>query len=43
MGAVAAAYAIEHLGTINHKFTIPQFNKRYKQNYNSTGGTDPAE
>lgn len=34
MGAVTAAYAIEHYGTQNHKFTIEEFKKRYVQSFN---------
>ncbi|MCR4329617.1 MAG: carbohydrate kinase family protein [Candidatus Roizmanbacteria bacterium] len=33
MGSVAASYAVEHYGTINHTFTHTQFNKRLKDNY----------
>jgi len=33
MGAVAAAYAIEHYGTIKHSYTITQFKRRYQQNF----------
>lgn len=33
IGAVAAAYAVEHYGTQEHKYTLAQFKKRYLQNY----------
>ncbi len=33
MGAIAACYAIEKYGTTNHKFSIPEFCERYKQNF----------
>lgn len=33
MGSVAAVYAIEHPGTIEHKFTKEEFIQRYKENY----------
>lgn len=33
MGSVAAVYAIEHPGTIEHRFTKEEFIKRYKENY----------
>ena len=36
MGSVAAAYAIEKYGTINHSFTPAEFWQRYTQNYGST-------
>lgn len=34
MGAIAAVYAVENYGTQEHKFTIKDFTKRYKQTYN---------
>lgn len=33
MGSVAAVYAIEHAGTVEHKFSKEEFMQRYKQNY----------
>lgn len=33
MGSVASCYAIEQYGTTNHKFSIPEFKKRYKENF----------
>lgn len=33
IGATTSAYAIEHYGTQNHKFTIEQFKKRYQDNF----------
>lgn len=33
MGAVASAYAIEHYGTQEHRFTKEEFADRYRQNY----------
>lgn len=33
MGAVAAAYAVEHYGTQEHTYTIDEFKKRYRQTY----------
>lgn len=33
MASVAAAYAIEHYGTINHMYTSQDFKKRYTENY----------
>lgn len=33
MGAVAAAYTVELYGTVTHKFTTVQFEKRYKKNF----------
>ncbi len=35
-GSVAAAYAIEHYGTVTHHFTKKEFEKRYKENYGAT-------
>jgi len=36
MGSVAATYAVEKYGTQNHKFTIEEFEKRYKNTYSQT-------
>lgn len=33
MGSVASCYAIEKYGTSNHKFSVENFKKRYKENY----------
>ncbi len=33
LGTVAAAYAIEHLGTQRHTFTLDEFKARYQQNF----------
>lgn len=33
MGSTASCYAIEKYGTTQHKFTIPEFRERYKQNF----------
>ena len=33
MGSVAAAYAIEHYGTQNHRFTMEEFTQRYEETY----------
>lgn len=33
MGSVAAAYAVEHYGTQEHHYTLPQFKSRYRQTY----------
>lgn len=33
MGSVAASFAIERYGTINHSFTLEEFRKRYKDTY----------
>lgn len=33
MGAVAASYAIENNGTIEHTFTLKEFSDRYKENF----------
>ncbi|MBU0661341.1 carbohydrate kinase family protein [Patescibacteria group bacterium] len=36
VASVAAAYAIEHYGTINHHYTLETFKKRYEENYNQS-------
>lgn len=33
LGAALASFAIERYGTQNHKFTLNEFNKRYKNNF----------
>jgi adenosine kinase len=35
MGAVSAVYAVENYGTQEHKYTIEDFTKRYKDTYNT--------
>lgn len=37
MGAVAAAYAIEHYGTQEHAFTFQDFASRYRKNFGELG------
>jgi len=34
MGAVAASFAVEHYGTQEHRYSIAEFKKRYRKNYN---------
>ena len=34
LGSVAAAYTVEKFGTQTHHFTLAQFKKRYKLNFN---------
>lgn len=36
MGAVAASFAVEHLGTQEHTYSKKDFTKRYKKTYNET-------
>ncbi len=36
IASVIAAYAVEKRGTQNHKFTLKEFKKRYKNNYKTT-------
>ncbi len=36
VGSVVAAYAVEHYGTQNHKFTLDEFNQRYQETYGET-------
>jgi adenosine kinase len=38
LGALAAAYCIEEIGTQNHRFTRPEFLARYKETF----GIDPV-
>lgn len=33
MGSIASCYAVEKYGTTNHKFTIYEFQERYKENF----------
>ena len=33
MGSIASCYAVEKYGTTSHKFTVKEFDERYKQNY----------
>lgn len=35
MGSVAASFAVEQYGTQEHKYTLEEFKKRYRQNYGS--------
>jgi adenosine kinase len=37
MGAVAATYALEHLGGQSHAFTWPEFHARYEASFGPTG------
>jgi adenosine kinase len=37
LGAVAATYALEHLGGQSHAFTWPEFRARYEANFGPTG------
>jgi adenosine kinase len=39
LGAVAATYALEHLGAQSHAYTWPEFRERYEQNF---GAADTA-
>lgn len=36
LGAVAAAYAIEHYGTQEHGYTLAEFAQRYQENFNKS-------
>lgn len=33
MGSIVAAYTVEMFGTTTHSFSIPEFNRRYEENY----------
>jgi adenosine kinase len=40
IGSLAAAYAIEKLGTQNHHYTPAEFVQRYRQHYDDNGALD---
>lgn len=40
MGALAAAYVLEHLGTQNHSFTPAEFVARYREHFDDNGRLD---
>jgi adenosine kinase len=40
MGALAATYVLEHIGTQNHHFTTAEFVSRYRQHFNDNGVLD---
>jgi adenosine kinase len=40
MGALAASYCLEQPGTQNHHFTVAEFIKRYRENFNDNGLLD---
>ena len=40
MGALAATYVLEQLGTQNHHYTIPEFIARYRQHEDDSGALD---
>jgi adenosine kinase len=40
LGALTAVYAIEHAGTQNHDYTIPQFVDRYRTNFGPSDEVD---
>lgn len=40
MGALAAAYVLEHVGTQNHTFTVEEFVARYRQHFEDEGALD---
>jgi adenosine kinase len=37
LGAVAAAYALEHLGGQSHAYTWPEFRTRYEETFGDSG------
>jgi hypothetical protein len=39
MGAVAATYALEHLGGQSHAFTVAEFNARYESSFGASFGS----
>jgi adenosine kinase len=40
MGALAAAYVLENVGTVNHYFTPQEFVARYRENFDDQGALD---
>jgi hypothetical protein len=40
MGAVAAAYALEHLGGQSHAYTLTEFIERYASSYGAAMGLE---
>jgi adenosine kinase len=40
MGALAAAYVLENVGTVNHYFTPQEFVVRYRENFDDQGALD---
>jgi adenosine kinase len=40
LGALTAVYAIEHTGTQNHYYTIPEFVERYRSNFGPSDEVD---
>ena len=33
IGALAATYCLEHVGTMNHRYTVAEFAARYRENF----------
>ena len=33
LGALAATYCLEQVGTMNHRYTLPEFVARYRENF----------
>ena len=33
IGALAATYCLEQVGTMNHRYTVPEFAARYRENF----------
>ena len=33
LGALAATYCLEHMGTMNHRYTVAEFAARYRENF----------
>ena len=40
MGALAAAYVLENMGTQNHYFTVGDFVSRYREHFDDDGALD---
>jgi adenosine kinase len=40
LGALCATYVLEHVGTQNHRFTLPEFIARFRSEFNDGGALD---
>ena len=38
IGALAATYCLEQVGTMNHRYTVAEFVARYRENFRGCGG-----
>jgi adenosine kinase len=40
VGALCATYALEHVGTQNHRYNLPEFIARFRSQFNDEGLLD---